>query len=196
MIKPACPVADVPELVNTRLKRYYSECTAWRREMLQRIVAMRPTAVVLSSFDHYVTATDRARTGKSPPSSGATGLRRTYGRSARAGISSVAIRGTPNAGFDVPSCLSRRASGAPFSDKPCAYDFAGSLVPSAVAAQNEAARGVSTLAFVDMNDRILRARRVRGRSRTESSSSATATTSRRPSAGAKRPCSASASMLR
>jgi len=154
MIKPACPVADVPELVNMRLKRYYSECTSWRRAMLRRIVAMHPAAVVLSSFDHYVDPSGLTADWKISADQWGAGLRRTYTMLARAGINTLAIRGTPNAGFDVPSCLSRRASEAPFSDTPCAYQFNQSLVPSAVAAQNVAARGVSTLAFVDMNDRI------------------------------------------
>src|SRR5581483_5031600 len=58
MIKPGCPVADVPQLMNTRLKRYYTECTEWRRSMLRRIIAMHPSFVVLSSFDHYVSPSD------------------------------------------------------------------------------------------------------------------------------------------
>jgi peptidoglycan/LPS O-acetylase OafA/YrhL len=153
MIKPACPVADVPELVNTRLKRYYSECTTWRRAMLRRIVALRPTAAVLSSYDHYVSREGGADWKLSAAQWGA-GLRRTYGTLARAGINTLVIRGTPRPGFDVPSCLSRRASGAPLSAKPCEYVFERSLVPDAVAEQNAAARGVATLAFVDMNDRV------------------------------------------
>ena len=153
MIKPACPVADVPQLVNTRLKRYYSECTAWRRAMLERIIAMRPAAVVLSSYDHYLTRNGSAD-WQITAEQWAAGLRVTYGSLAGAGIKTIVIRGTPNAGFDVPSCLSRRASRAPFTGKACEYAFDRSLVPSAVAAQDRAARGVRTLAFVDMNDRV------------------------------------------
>lgn len=54
MIKPGCPVADVPELASGRLKRTYDECTSWRRSRLARIIAMHPSAVVLSSYNHYV----------------------------------------------------------------------------------------------------------------------------------------------
>jgi hypothetical protein len=142
----------VPQLVNTRLKRYYTECTEWRQAMLRRIVAMHPTAVVLSSYDRYVERGD-ADWAISPIDWG-LGLRRTYTTLARAGINTIAIRGTPSAGFDVPSCLSRRASGAPFSGSPCEYSLRGSLVPNAVAAQTAAARGLSTVAFVDVGDRV------------------------------------------
>jgi len=64
------------------------------------------------------------------------------------------IRGTPRPGFDVPSCLSRQASGAPFQLRSCEYDYAESLAPKLVAAQNEAARGIPGLVFVNMNDRF------------------------------------------
>jgi hypothetical protein len=115
---------------------------------------MHPAAVVLSSFDHYVDRNGPAADWQISAEQWGAGLRRTYTMLARAGINTIAIRGTPNTGFDVPSCLSRRASSAPFSDTPCSYELGQSLVPSAVAAQNVAARGVPTLAFVDMNDEV------------------------------------------
>jgi len=159
MVKPACPVADVEELVNSRLKRHYVECTQWRRAMLRRIVAMRPQLVILSSYDRYVAADgERSQYGVTP-AAWRDGLRRTYQTLSRAGINTVVIRDVPYAGFDVPACLSRRASGAPFNDKPCEYDRAGSLVRDAVEAQNAAARGMPRLALVDMNDRICPAAR-------------------------------------
>jgi hypothetical protein len=64
----------------------------------------------------------------------------------------VVIRGTPRTGFDVPSCLSRRAAGLPFATD-CTYERAGAFVGPAVAAQTEAARGLG-VRFVDMNDQI------------------------------------------
>jgi hypothetical protein len=154
MVKPACPVSDMPELVNAALKRSYVECTSWRRRMLERIVSLRPTAVILSSYDHYMPASGDQSASQVTPTAWRDGLRRTYELLSRAGINTVVIRGTPVAGVDAPSCLSRRASGAPFSRKPCTYDRSGSLQPRAIAAQNEAARGLSHLVFVDMGDRI------------------------------------------
>jgi peptidoglycan/LPS O-acetylase OafA/YrhL len=165
MVKPACPVADVEQLVSSRLKRYYTECTQWRRSMLSRIVKLHPDAVILSSYDHYVDA-DGARSASGvTPAVWREGLRRTYRRLSDAGISTVAIRDVPSPGFDVPACLSRRASRAPFTGKACEYDLARSLRPEAVGAQIAAARGVRRLAVIDMNDRVCstpRCRVVRG----------------------------------
>src|SRR5581483_8499313 len=82
------------------------------------------------------------------------GLRRTYGALARAGVRAIAIRDVPQAGFDVPSCLSRKASGARWPGPACVYSRPDGLVPESIAAQNDAARGLPRLAFVDMNDRV------------------------------------------
>ena len=54
MVKGGCPVADMPELMQPHLKRFYHECTRYREAMVQRIIAMRPDAAILSSWDHYM----------------------------------------------------------------------------------------------------------------------------------------------
>jgi hypothetical protein len=153
MVKPACPVADIPELVSARLKRGYVECTQWRRMMLRRIVSLHPTMVILSSWDHYMPPDGNGSEWKVTPASWRGGLRRTYGLLSSAGINTVVIRGTPRPGFDVPACLSRAASSAPFKRR-CEYGRAESLHPVAIAAQNDAARGLDHIAFVNVNDRV------------------------------------------
>ena len=154
MVKPACPVADMADLVNARLKRAYAECTQWRRMMLRRIVSLHPATVILSSWDHYMPPDGNGSQWHVTPASWRDGLRRTYGLLSSAGINTVVIRGTPRPGFDVPACLSRAASSAPFKMKRCEYDRAESLHPVAIAAQNDAARGLDHIAFVDVNDRL------------------------------------------
>ena len=159
MVKGGCPVADMPDLFHARLKRYYQECTRYREATLQRIIALRPAAVVLSSWDHYMPVTGTGLDWQVTPTMWRNGLRRTYARLSAAGIKTVAIRGTPRTWFDVPSCLSRRAAQLPFA-RPCVYDRARALSPVAVAAQNAAARRLPGLpiAFVDMNDLICETR--------------------------------------
>ena len=155
MVKGGCPAADIPRVMTRARRRMFHECSRFRDGMLQRIVAMRPDGVILSSWDHYVPV-------RGQPSSRwqvslaewEHGLRRTYARLSQAGIPVAAIRGTPRTWFDVPSCLSRRAAGLPFAGR-CEYDRARSLSPSAAAAQDRAARGLP-IAFVNMNDAICR----------------------------------------
>ena len=153
MVKPACPVADMPELVNARLKRAYAECTSWRRSMLRRIVALHPSIAILSSWDHYMPPDGNGSEWQVTPEAWRSGLRRTYSLLSSAGVNTVVIRGTPRPGFDVPACLSRAASMAPFKQR-CEYDRAESLHPVAIAAQNDAAGGLDHIAFVDVNDRV------------------------------------------
>jgi peptidoglycan/LPS O-acetylase OafA/YrhL len=154
MVKPACPVADIPELVNGRLKRRYTECTTWRRAMLRRIVGLRPMAVILSSYDHYMPARGKLSESGVTPATWRDGLRRTYSLLSSARINTIVMRDVPQPGFDVPACLSRRAAGAPFRMRECEYDRDESVSPRAIAAQNEAARGLDRVAFVDMTDRL------------------------------------------
>ncbi len=154
MVKPACPVADVPELVNGRLKRRYTECTTWRRAMLRRIVGLRPMAVILSSYDHYMPARGKLSESGVTPATWRDGLRRTYSLLSSARINTIVMRDVPQPGFDVPACLSRRAAGAPFRMRECEYDRDESVSPRAITAQNEAARGLDRVAFVDMTGRL------------------------------------------
>ena len=88
------------------------------------------------------------------PSLWQEGLRRTYALLSSAGIKTVVMRDVPDVGFDVPACLSRQASGAPLQLRACRYDMGASLHPEGIRAQDQAARGLSNLAFVDMNDRL------------------------------------------
>ena len=111
MVKGGCPVADMPELVQPRLKRYYHECTRYREAMVRQIIAMRPHAAILSSWDHYMPVSGKGNDWQVTPEMWRSGLRRTYERLSQAGVPVVAMRGTPRTWFDVPACLSRKAAG-------------------------------------------------------------------------------------
>ena len=157
MVKGGCPVADMQELASSRFSRYYRECARYREAMLRRIVAMRPAAVVLSSWDHYIPTQGRADRWQVTPAMWEAGLRRTYARLAAAGIRTIVIRDVPHTGFDVPACLSRYAARLPLA-RSCAYDRTTSLSPVAIAAQDRAARGVP-VSMIDMNDQLCETRR-------------------------------------
>ncbi|MEO7521728.1 MAG: SGNH hydrolase domain-containing protein, partial [Gemmatimonas sp.] len=152
MVKGGCPIPDMRGLMSRRTARNFVECDRYREAMLQRIVAMRPAAVILSSWDHYVPVNGRADRWQVTPDMWERGLRRTYTRIAAAHIPAVAIRGTPRTPFDVPECLSRRGAGVPFSF-PCEYEREGSVSQATRAAQTAAARGLP-IHFVDMNDQV------------------------------------------
>jgi peptidoglycan/LPS O-acetylase OafA/YrhL len=152
MVKGGCPVADMPELTSARRKRYYEECARYREAMVRRIIAMKPTAAILASWDHYMPVDGKKSAWQVTPATWQRGLRKTYTRLTNAGIRTIAIRDVPHTPFDVPACLSRRAAGLPFAVA-CAYERAGSLSPVAIAAQTAAVRGLP-VRLIDMNDQI------------------------------------------
>jgi peptidoglycan/LPS O-acetylase OafA/YrhL len=151
MVKGGCPVADVPADEGSRRGRWYRECSRYREAMLRRIVTMRPDAVVLSSWDHYLPVQGRSRWQVSSEEWG-LGLRKTYARLTAAGIRTIVIRDVPRTWFDVPACLSRRAAALPFATD-CTYDRVESFSRVAMREQNSAVRGLP-VSMIDMNDQI------------------------------------------
>jgi hypothetical protein len=153
-----CPVADFSGLTSGATSRRYGECSRYREAMLKRLVAERPRAVILSSFDYYVEAAGGKRgEGQVSEAAWTEGLRRTYARLAAASIPVIVIRGTPRVPFDVPSCLSRAAARLPFATD-CTYELDQPFITRARRAQDMAARGLD-VRFVDMNDQLCASRR-------------------------------------
>lgn len=148
-----CPVSDFSGLTSGASSRRYLECNRYREAMLTHLVAQKPSAVILSSFDSYM------ETGDGPlaeylvhESAWTTGLRRTYSRLTRAGIRVIVIRGTPRIPFDVPTCLSRREAQLPLS-RSCTYEPNRAFIARARRAQDIAATNLN-VQFIDMNDQI------------------------------------------
>jgi peptidoglycan/LPS O-acetylase OafA/YrhL len=150
MVMGGCPVSDLSEV--PRRARHSDACAEHRERTVQRIIAMRPAAAILSSWDHYIPVDGDPGPWQVSPADWRRGLRQTYERLTAAKIPVVAVRGTPRTWFDAPACLSRRAAGLPFAGD-CTYDRARSLSQVAYAAQTDAARGLP-VRFVDMNDAI------------------------------------------
>lgn len=165
-VNGGCPVSAAPELVRRRRADRDRECATWREAAVRRIVALRPAAAILSSWDEYMVR-DRprvpaGRSGHVAPDAWRRGLGRTYARIASAGIPVVALRGTPFPAFDVPACLSRRAATGGASDD-CSYRrddavHVGARAAHAAAVRDAAARRLP-VAAVDMSDRVCPAAR-------------------------------------
>lgn len=148
-----CPVSDFSALINGSSARRYRQCSDYREAMLSRIVAQRPRAVILSSFDAYMKI-DGGDEHESQVSEEAwtEGLRRTYARFDKAGIPVIVIRGTPRVPFDVPSCLSRKEDHL-FMATECTFTLDRAFIARARQAQDVAARGLN-VKFVDMMDQV------------------------------------------
>jgi peptidoglycan/LPS O-acetylase OafA/YrhL len=156
LVNGGCPVADVRRSIRQRAQQRTRSCDAYRESRIREILAQRPSAVILSSWDQYVAADgERPLPVQVPVAEWRTGLRRTYGRFARSGITTIVLRGTPRTWFDVPACLSRRAARLPYASD-CRYERSRLDTPAA-RAQTEAVEGLA-LRVVDLNDQICASR--------------------------------------
>jgi len=149
-----CPVSDFSGLTSGATSRRYRECNRFREAALTRIVAQKPYAAILSSFDSYIETGENGENEYAVHEAAWTkGLRRTYSRLTRAGIRVIVLRGTPRIPFDVPGCLSRREAALLFATD-CTYRRDIAFVTRAQNAQNVAARGLR-VRFVGMNDQLV-----------------------------------------
>lgn len=148
----ACPVADLRGLVGGAIGRLYGPCGRFLDETLRQLETTRPEAVILSNSDFYL----KAKPVSIPEETWTEGLRRTYTRLQRAGITVIVIRSTPWVPFDVPSCLSRRAARLPFASD-CRFEPDQAFIAEARRSQDHAGRGLD-VRFVDMNDVVCQGR--------------------------------------
>lgn len=96
--RPGCPIARV---------RFSKRCDDWRRAMLRRIRAeLRPELVIASTATRYRVIRDGRRIGRRKSQRYLIwGLRRTFRGLRARRIRVTALRGTPRAPGDVPSCV-------------------------------------------------------------------------------------------
>jgi peptidoglycan/LPS O-acetylase OafA/YrhL len=134
MVKVSCPFMDVA--VHSRvLKREYTECTAFREAVLDRLGTLRPdlTIVVNSKWVTPVNPDDK----KASVLGAALGrlLKRVPGRA-------VVLYDTPHAGQDVPTCLAENPTNIAKCATPRARAMGGVGVIEAIGAERA---GVPTI---------------------------------------------------
>ncbi|MDQ8155461.1 MAG: acyltransferase family protein [Gemmatimonadota bacterium] len=168
LTKSGCPSADVA-IRDLRIGRRYTECEAWRQGAMARIIAARPRFVVVTNASDYVApgavdATDVALEGTPDTAADrplartshdwAAGLRRTLTELTSAGIDVVLLRDSPRPGFDVPTCLARRAWRPALFGAGCHFDQASGLRPDIRLAEDRAADGLERVSLVDLSTTI------------------------------------------
>jgi hypothetical protein len=104
MIKMACPAVAIPAY-QSKIGREEEQCVAWRNLALRSIAELKPAAVVAATSVEYVNSSGE------PLSYGQwrLGTHDTMTRLNDMGISTLLLRDTPKAEFNVPLCLARAA---------------------------------------------------------------------------------------
>jgi hypothetical protein len=153
MVKSACPASDIR--TPGRGPVHDARCRSWRVSALRRIVAMRPSLVVIGNAN-----ADAGVTSASPSPNDITfdelrdGTRRTLQPLADAGVSVVLIRDNPRFPVSVPRCLARAARRPGRSAGACDVSRATVVNPAAFESEQAAARGLPTVHLFDVTDRL------------------------------------------
>jgi peptidoglycan/LPS O-acetylase OafA/YrhL len=103
-VKSACPAVAIT-VWDPQSGKEDLACSAWREAALQRIVALKPSLVLLSNFSGYLDRNEPDRLISLPTWS--NGARSTFAELGRAGVPTIFLHDTPWARFEVTQCLSR-----------------------------------------------------------------------------------------
>jgi peptidoglycan/LPS O-acetylase OafA/YrhL len=137
VLKSGCPAAEVTP--SGFRSGFAANCARWRESAIGWIAAERPTVVVVASAAVYHVSPEPWRSG----------TRRTFAALAAASVEVAAMRDTPIAGFDIPTCLahSRRLDRAGHA---CDMERTDALDPAIFEAEKAAARGLANVHFLDL----------------------------------------------
>jgi peptidoglycan/LPS O-acetylase OafA/YrhL len=109
LTKSGCTAADATIWIEA-LQRPYTECDAWRRSAIARVVALKPSLIVVASKFVY-RLTDPSATWRSA-------WARTFTELSSAGAPIAALSDTPTMGVQVPVCLSQHPTQAYACNRP------------------------------------------------------------------------------
>jgi len=154
LTKTGCPSVDVGVFIQ-RLARMYTECSEWRQEAIRRIVAMRPTMVLIANSSAYVSPLDGSSADtKTPIGEWGEGLARTIAAFTGAGARVTLIHDTPWPGKNIPTCLARAAWRGQSPESTCTFYRAASIDTLAATEERRIALANPRVSVVDLSDAV------------------------------------------
>lgn len=143
--KSSCPVPLI-DVYEATLNRSYTECSQWRTDTIQRIIALRPLLVVLSSFSEaYI---ENGVTS----AAWVDGFRRTAAMFANAGIRNIVISDPAPPDFDPLICLARSAWNHGIST--CRYQPDSHATQTLVREEDDALDRLANVYVLDLSSEI------------------------------------------
>ena len=151
-LKASCPIVDA-DVYNARLLRSFHECRTWRTAAVEKIIALNPRLVVVSSHQlGYVPGLGRHSAAMTiSPEDWASGVQRSLRTIADKGIPIAYMRDTPRIGSDVPNCLAR-ATTSGVSTTRCGRPLRYAVDDAAFARERSALSAVAEVRVVDMTE--------------------------------------------
>jgi hypothetical protein len=150
VVRAGCPASDFDA---HPISSSSGICKEWRKDAIDKIVAMHPSAVVMAS---YTGATIRPSPGEPRLSTEdiRMGTTRTLEALSRDGIPIVIIRDTPLPPFNVLACVERRVLHQLRPAETCDFDASVARNDAAYSAERAAADGMGNIFFLDLGDLI------------------------------------------
>jgi peptidoglycan/LPS O-acetylase OafA/YrhL len=143
VLKSGCGAADLDDGTDAP-DRAASACETWRREAIDSIVQWRPDLVILGTATNYTTV-DRGQWRRRVRD----GLRASLQDLVDNGLRVVVMRDVPRFVFDVPDCLARAVRLGWSARNWCRGSPASNVNADVFAAEQDAARGLKGVSFVD-----------------------------------------------
>ncbi len=151
LVRPGCAASDINP---HRLSAEADHCKQWRRGAIEKIIALHPSAVVMTSYNGATLRGDFLASSLMPTEEIRTGTRWTLERLSQAGVPTILLRDTPLPPFNVPACLARRTLRRLHPGEACEFDATAALNPAAYDAERRAAQGLAGVFLLDMDDLI------------------------------------------
>src|SRR5262249_35246755 len=142
------------DVYNKKMKREFTECTSWRRQAIQRIIALRPKAVLLGNFamrEAKDVTWDGEYMGFSLPEWEA-GLKRTISALAPTNAINIIINDQPTPGFDVPTCYSRAVDASSDPVAVCSFSRLAGIIPGLLSTEQAVASSLPRTRSLDLTD--------------------------------------------
>jgi peptidoglycan/LPS O-acetylase OafA/YrhL len=151
VVKSGCAAFDISPVGLSA--GHLATCARWRAEVLQRIVALRPTIVFIGNLTTSLGLKDRNNPTQTVPLDDLReGVRRTL--QALTGLRVVIMRDTPYFQYDIPTCLARSARSFGYPGGLCEADRSHVLNAAVFESEQAGAQGLSNVHFIDVTDRI------------------------------------------
>jgi hypothetical protein len=156
VVKYGCTAIDIPPSIQS----HAAACASWRAEALQKIIALRPTIVLIGNSTSVL--------GNATPYIGHRGVsnaamalainnlrdgtRRTL--QSLKGVRVVLMRDTPYFSYDIPTCLARSIRHVWYPGGSCEADRSTVLNAAVFESEQAGARGLPNVHFIDLTDHI------------------------------------------
>jgi peptidoglycan/LPS O-acetylase OafA/YrhL len=151
--KASCPPISVRRWLEN-YRREYTECTAWRTNVLAAVEDVRPGVIVVARFGGYADDLLEANGARARSDRVSAiweeGARGAFAEWSSAAEQLVIMRDVPNPGFDIPACISSKGTDLCSFETRRAVHWDDELYDAEV----RAAEGIQGVTFIDLSQEI------------------------------------------